>query len=130
MSGRYLLDTHAIIWWSTDLMRLPARVRAVLEDKGNIVYFSPVSAMEITTKVRMGRLAQAADLAVGFTQQMVERGFTELPLLSRHGEAGGGFGAAHNDPWDRLLAAQAADHDVPLISCDAKMTEFPVSLFW
>lgn len=36
----------------------------------------------------------------------------------------------HNDPFDRLLIAQANTEQAPLVSTDAVFKQYPVDLFW
>lgn len=130
MSERLLLDTHTVIWSAIYPEKLSSRARAAIEGPDNVVYFSPVTAMEIVTKVRIGKLEIARPLATGFFDQMNARGFTELPLLSEHSEMAGAFRSSNNDPWDRLLAAQARIEHLGLVTCDAKMGDFGVNIFW
>ncbi|MSQ15650.1 MAG: PIN domain-containing protein, partial [Dehalococcoidia bacterium] len=52
---RYLLDTHAFIWWTTDDHRLSAGVRAIMQ-ADNEVFFSVASVWEISIKAQLGRL--------------------------------------------------------------------------
>ena len=130
MTERLLLDTHAVIWSALNPTRLSRAARVAIEDPGNSIYFSPVSAMEITTKVRIGKLDFARPLASGFADQMVARGFAELPLSAAHAEMAGSFLGANNDPWDRLLAAQARLEKFGLVTNDAKMSDFGVRIFW
>ncbi len=56
MTERYLLDTHALVWWAFGSDRLPPLSRECIENPENIIFFSPVSAMEIATKVRIGKM--------------------------------------------------------------------------
>ena len=127
---RYLLDTHAVLWWALEQDKLSRAARDVIADTANHVYFSPVNAMEIGTKVRAGKLDFARPLAVGFARQMVERGFEEQPLTVAEAEMAAGFGSQHSDPWDRLLAAQARVNALRLITVDTKMAEFGIETFW
>ncbi len=130
MALRLLLDTHTIIWWALDQQMLSQRAFAALEDSENIVFFSPVTAMEIATKVRIGKLDFARPLITDFTGQLIRHGFTELPLQCIHSETAGGFVSRNNDPWDRLLAAQAKIEGLQLVSKDTRMGEFGINLFW
>lgn len=130
MAERLLLDTQAVILWATDERRLPVAVRRALTDGERPVYFSPVSAMEIATKVRIGKLDSARPLSTAFADQMTAHGFVELPLTAAHAEMAGGFVSDHNDPWDRLLAAQARVEQLDLVTSDDKMAEFGVRIFW
>ncbi len=130
MPERLLLDTHVVIWSALDPDQLSVTARAMIEDTDNIVFVSPVTAMEIATKVRIGKLDFARPLATGFTEAMAARGFTELPLTALHAEMAGGFASANNDPWDRLLAAQARGQDLTLLTNDGRMSDFGARLMW
>jgi PIN domain nuclease of toxin-antitoxin system len=130
LAERLLLDTHTLIWWTQRDRKLSAVARAAIVDTDNEVYVSPVTAMEICTKVRIGKLDEARALATNFAGQMQEEGFVELPLTLKHSEMAGGFEAANNDPWDRLLVAQAQLEGLTLVSCDAKLDGFDVDTLW
>lgn len=130
MTDRLLLDTHAVIWSALYPGKLSRSARAAIEDESNRIYFSPVTAMEIATKVRIGKLDIARPLANGFAEQMVARNFVELPLSAAHAELAGSLGSVNNDPWDRLLAAQARVENLGLITNDGKMDDLGVRIFW
>ena len=130
MTDRLLLDTHAVIWTALCPDKLSRTARAAIEDEGNRIYFSPITAMEIATKVRIGKLDMARPLASGFADQMVARNFVELPLSAAHAELAGSFRSGNNDPWDRLLAAQARVENLGLITNDGKMDDLGVRIFW
>ena len=130
MTKRLLLDTHAVIWSALFPAKLSQSARAAIEDESNRIYFSPVTAMEIATKVRIGKLDMARPLATGFADQMIARHFVELPLSAAHAELAGSFLSANNDPWDRLLAAQARIENLGLVSNDGNMSDLGVRIFW
>lgn len=130
MAERLLLDTHTLIWWTLKDEKLSSVARAAILDVNNAIYVSPVTAMEICTKVRIGRLHEARALASGFSDKMSAEGFVELPLKFEHAEMAGSFPAANNDPWDRLLAAQARLEGLTLVSCDTKLDGFDVATLW
>lgn len=130
MAGSYLLDTHTVVWTAFVPTDLSARARAVIEDEDNQIFFSPVTAMEIGTKVRLGKFELARPLARDFFAQMTEHKFVELPLTCDHAELAGSFVSSNNDPWDRLLAAQARIERLTLISRDGDMAGFGASILW
>ena len=130
MAERVLLDTHALIYWAVDPRKLSAAATRLIEDGDNEVYVSAVSAMEIATKVRIGKLRIAEGLARGFGRQMSERGFVELGLTCDHAELAGSYPSPHNDPWDRLIAAQASIEDLTLITNDPQMGTFSIKTLW
>jgi PIN domain nuclease of toxin-antitoxin system len=130
MAEVFLLDTHAVVWSALAPDELSKRARAIIEDDANMIMFSPVSAMEIATKVRIGKFELARPLARGFGGQMSARRFFELSLTSEHAELAGSFSSPNNDPWDRLLAAQAQIERATLITCDGKMDGFGITTLW
>lgn len=36
----------------------------------------------------------------------------------------------HSDPFDRMLVAQALAEDVPLITIDPEISQYPVQIIW
>ncbi len=130
MSKGFLLDTHTLIWWLGEAELLTMTSFDVIADRTIDVYVSPVSAMEIATKFRIGKLPQAAKYAGRVAEIAAEEGFKPLPLNAIHADLAGSFVSSNNDPWDRLLAAQAKVENLALISNDSKMEEFGINQFW
>jgi len=127
---RLLLDTHALIWFLAGDRRLPGRAREEIEDAGATTLVSAVSAIEVTTKYRIGKLPEAAALALAFERTIDERGFEGLPISLRHAEVAGRLPIDHKDPFDRLLIAQALIEDLVLVSNDVVFDAFGVSRLW
>ena len=130
LSRGYLLDTHTLIWWLSETELLTMAAFDLLSDRTIDVYVSAVSAMEISTKFRIGKLGKAQPYAGGIDAIIAEEGFIPLPLTAAHGDLAGSFTSSNNDPWDRLLAAQAKLENLTLVSNDAKMSDFDISLSW
>ncbi|TCS16030.1 type II toxin-antitoxin system VapC family toxin [Caulobacter sp. BK020] len=127
---RLLLDTHALIWFVAGAAALPIAARRAIEDDTNDVFVSAVSAMEVTTKFRLGKLPSAGPLAERFEQAVAERGFLSLPITIGHAERAGAMPIAHKDPFDRLLIAQAFVEDMLLVSNEAAFDGYGVSRLW
>lgn len=127
---RLLLDTHALIWWLAGDDALSLRAREAIADDDNSVAVSAASAMEIATKFRIGKLAQAALLAQNFDAIIADQGFTELPISIRHARMAGEMNIAHKDPFDRLLIAQAQAEDMVLVSNELLFDGFAVKRLW
>jgi len=125
---RLLLDTHALIWWVGGDERM--RRRDMIVDPANDKYVSAVSAMEIATKFRLGKLPGAELLAHSFESAVQRQGFIELALTTTHGRVAGNLPGAHGDPFDRMLAAQAILEGMTLVSADAALDGFGVQRLW
>jgi len=127
---RLLLDTHALIWWLAGDDALSAPAREAIADEANRVAVSAASAMEIATKFRIGRLADAALLAQDFAAIIADQGFDELAITVQHALRAGAMNIQHGDPFDRLLIAQAQSEDMVLISNETLFDGFAVKRLW
>ena len=91
---RLLLDTHAFLWWVSEVARLTAGARAAIADPRNDVFVSAVSGWEIAVKKAKGKLTAPDNLAA-----MVDtKGFTHLPLTYHHAEQAAVLPMHHRDP--------------------------------
>lgn len=127
---RLLLDTHALIWWLAGDDALSPRAREAIADESNPVAVSAASAMEVATKFRIGKLPDAALLAQDFEGVVAEQGFDELAISVHHARLAGEMNIPHNDPFDRLLIAQAQAQDMVLVSNEALFDGFAVKRLW
>jgi PIN domain nuclease of toxin-antitoxin system len=127
---RYLLDTHALLWWLNghDELSLPAR--AIIEDRRNIIYISAASAWEIATKFRKGKVPSAAAILPDLASMLLAEGFTDLPITSAHMVRSALLPTNHADPFDRILAAQAIMENLALISRDEKLPSLGALTHW
>ena len=121
----YLLDTHALLWLVNNPKRIPAATHALLADESNDLLVSAVTAWVITTKHRLGKLPEAEPLVCGWPEMIDRLLAIEVPLTPTQGFAAGRLVWQHGDPFDRMLAAQAIDMRVPLVSGDKVMATLP-----
>lgn len=127
---RILLDTHALLWWLVDDPALSKRARRVISNTGNTVIVSAASAWEIATKVRLGKLPTAADLAADFVGQVEREGFENLSISADHAIRAGLAPGAHRDPFDRMLIAQAQAENLWLVSNETIFDSYGVRRIW
>jgi PIN domain nuclease of toxin-antitoxin system len=125
-----LLDTHALLWWLADDPALSKRARTLIANTGNTVLVSAVSAWEIATKVRLGKLPTAANLAADFIGHLEREGFGTLPISADHAIRAGLLPGNHRDPFDRMLIAQAQAENLGLISNEVVFDTYGVRHFW
>ncbi|MCA1661830.1 MAG: type II toxin-antitoxin system VapC family toxin [Novosphingobium sp.] len=127
---RLLLDTHALLWLAHEPAKLSKRLVAAVNDDGHEFWVSAVSAMEIATKRRAGRLQYQTLLATDFVREVDSQGFKPLAITCAHAERAGNLDSLHKDPWDRLLAAQAQIEGLTLATVDPFFGEVGVATFW
>ena len=127
---KLLLDTHAFLWAVLAPQQLSPRARALLEDPDNALLVSAVSAWEIATKYRLGKLDGASALIQNYPHALAGLQATELPMQGHHALKAGSYLQAHRDPFDRMLAAQAEIEGLPLLSRDPALAAFGVEVLW
>ena len=127
---RLLLDTHALLWWLDGDRRLSLKARRAIASDSNSILVSAVSAWEITTKARLGKLPGAADVAADVAACVAGQGFLSLDITMLHAQRAGSLPGAHRDPFDRMLIAQSQMEDVALVSDDEAFDKFDVRRYW
>lgn len=125
---RFLLDTHALIWWASNDKKLSSKARRLLQSDTHEAVVSAATAWEIATKVRLGKLAWSPSLSV--REYALEQGFALLAISLEHGERAGAWPQAHGDPFDRMLAAQSDTEGIPLLTNDPRIATFGVKTLW
>jgi PIN domain nuclease of toxin-antitoxin system len=130
LAVRLLLDTHVLIWWLLADSRLPKTLTELLMDRRTRVLVSAASALEVTTKYRLGRLPKAAELALDFTRIVTDEGMELLPISAEHAARAGLFEVPHRDPFDRVLAAQSLTEALPLATRDQAFEAFEIPTIW
>ncbi|QQV76915.1 type II toxin-antitoxin system VapC family toxin [Sphingomonas aliaeris] len=127
---RLLLDTHALIWFLLGNTRLSPSAREAIDDDENVVLVSAVSAMEIATKYRIGKLPDMAGIAGRLSTIVPAQGFATLDITVAHADAAGLLPFDHRDPFDRLLIAQAQVEQALLVSNETLFDRFGVRRLW
>lgn len=124
---RLLLDTHAFLCVLDAPQRLPAWIRAAIEDTENDVLVSAASAWEIAIKQLLGKLpASRADPL----EALPRSGLTELPITVEHARGTRSLPLLHRDPFDRMLVAQARIEGLSLVSRDPAIRQYQVTVLW
>ncbi|MFD5201630.1 type II toxin-antitoxin system VapC family toxin [Streptomyces sp. NPDC058375] len=118
---RLLLDTPVILWWLDDAPELSEEAKRLL-DSAPAVHISAVSPWEITFKQHFGLLEGPGDLA----ERVRDLAFPSLPVTAAHGVRAGRLPMVHEDPFDRLLIAQAQAHHLVLVTRSAWIPQYDV----
>ncbi len=121
---KLLLDTQLLLWAAGQPERLSAAARKLLDDPDNELLFSAASLWEITIKKGLGREDFRVEPRL-LRRGLLDNGYVELPITSRHAVNVDGLPPLHKDPFDRLLLAQALDEGVTLVTTDAQLAQYP-----
>jgi PIN domain nuclease of toxin-antitoxin system len=122
-----LLDTHLLLWASARI--LPQAAVPFIGDPENTLFFSPVSIWETVIKRALNRPDFQIDPAALY-HGLLERGYTELAVTSRHALAMGSLPAIHKDPFDRLLIAQARTEGISLLTADETVARYKDAIMY
>jgi PIN domain nuclease of toxin-antitoxin system len=126
---RYLIDTQAFIWFAEDDIKLPAHIRALMEQTDNQLIISIASLWEMTIKVSLGKLVLSCDIET-MLGKVADNGFTILPIESRHLITLSTLDYIHRDPFDRIIISQSIHDGISLISSDTVFGQYPVEWVW
>jgi PIN domain nuclease of toxin-antitoxin system len=127
---RLLLDTHALLWWLDGDLRLPEGPRSLIAEAANQVFVSAASAWEISTKVRIGKLPGAVEVADRFGEIIRDQAFTPLSITLEHARRAGLLPGDHRDPFDRMLIAQSQIERLVLVSNETVFDHFGCERYW
>ena len=100
-------------------------MRAAIADPAHDVLVSAASAWEIAIKAALGRLSFPLDRIEGVLAQM---GIWPLPISLAHAVAAGSLPRHHDDPFDRMLVAQARLEGLVLVTEDTALARYDVPI--
>ncbi len=118
-----LLDTHTFIWWDSAPEKLSKHVLDLCENSSNILIISVVSSWEMQIKQQLGKLKLEIPLRTLIRDQQKKNELKILPIILEHT-------LALNDPFDRLLIAQAYHENITLLSKDGIFSKYPINVIW
>ena len=124
---KYLVDTHILIWHGENNPTLKPVTLALLNDPANELLISHASLWEMAIKVSLGKLKLLVTVEQ-MGQELVRRGFTLLPFEFVHYGVLSSLPFHHNDPFDRMMIAQAMCEQLDVITYDDKFRMYPVNV--
>lgn len=114
---RLLLDTHVLLWWLADDPTLSPAARKAIARAEAEVAVSAASAWEISIKRELGKLRAPDDLEL----QLTRHSFQALPITITHALLAASLPRHHDDPFDRMLVAQARLEGMTLVTRDPRL---------
>ena len=127
---RYLVDTHAFLWFITDDPRLSPPAKGLMESAENELILSPASHWELAIKLSTGKLKLTESFSVLVHREIAINGFSILPIQVDHTAVLTSLPYHHRDPFDRMLIAQAIVEQLPIITVDAQFDAYGITRAW
>ena len=127
---RLLLDTHSLLWFLLNDLRLSAAANGLIADANNDIEISPASYWEIAIKISLGKYSLPERYEVFVEREIAANDFRILPIIPKHTAALTAMPFHHRDPFDRLLIAQAIVEVIPIVSADPTFDAYPIRRLW
>lgn len=126
---RALLDTHAFLWWVTHDSRLSPTAKSIITDSSNLLFLSAASVWEIFIKVRLGKLTLPEPLETYIPSRLTMNRIESLPITFIHTLLAH-LPNLHQDPFDRIIIAPRQVENMPIVTVDSKITQYPIDVIW
>jgi PIN domain nuclease of toxin-antitoxin system len=125
-----LLDTCTFIWLCSAPEKLSAAAVSALDAPENDRVLSMASVWEITLKHQSGQLPLPEPPRVWVEEQLRQQQIGVLPLHRPTLYRSAGLPPVHRDPFDRVIAADALERDLRLVSPDGPFTRYGCKVIW
>jgi PIN domain nuclease of toxin-antitoxin system len=118
-----------MLWLFADTKRVRHEVRETLADPAHRIYVSAASTWEVVIKAALGKLRLPDDIEPSdYVQKSIRRaGFSTLDISVEHTYAVSSLPPVHQDPFDRLLIAQAKVENLVIVTADRKFDAYNVN---
>ena len=120
---KLLLDTHILLWAASEPQKLPVKIRQLIEDEENTLFFSAASIWEIVMKNGLGRSDFQIEPRM-FRSALMDNGYLEVPITSEHVLFVHDLPPLHKDPFDRILVAQSSIEGMALLTVDQAVIDY------
>jgi PIN domain nuclease of toxin-antitoxin system len=117
---KLLLDTHMLLWAAAGT--LPKKAEKMVISENNTLYFSPASIWEIVIKKKLRDFKIDPEV---LRRGLLDNHYQELPITSLHTLAINDLPQIHQDPFDRILLAQAKAEGISLLTSDRVLRGYP-----
>jgi PIN domain nuclease of toxin-antitoxin system len=127
---KFLLDTHAFLWWILEEPQLSPTAGEIISNGQNELYVSAASGLEMAIKAKLGKLELPDNIESFILEQTAINNFKVLPIKMSHALHVYTLPFHHQDPFDRVLVAQARLDKMTIITVDKQIALYPVEVTW
>ena len=121
---KFLIDTHLLIWAANEPEKLSGKAVSLMTNPEHELLFSAASIWEIAIKNDLGRDDFKVDARL-LRRGLLDNDYTELPITSAHAVFVESLPLIHEDPFDRILVAQATAEGITLLTADSIVARYP-----
>lgn len=124
-----LLDTHVVIWLQSNSTKLSKNTLDILL-AAEVLFLSKVSIWEIAIKFKSWKLLLDQSVEVFIESFLISYRVKLLDISLKHIYQTQQLPLHHRDPFDRLLIAQAASEQIPIVSSDEWFDQYNIQRIW
>ena len=123
-----IIDTHTLLWFMFDDSKLPEKALSRIKTDDR-VYVSIASLWEIAIKQSLGKL-EIKNSVQEIAKKCSEANIDIMPIVPKHLDCIKELPGIHNDPFDRLIIAQAITENMSLITKDSIIPKYNINTIW
>ncbi len=127
---KIILDTCCFLWLAFDKDKLSQAATSIINDESNELFLSDVSLWEITLKNSAGKLPLPTHPSEWLRSRRKFFGARALPIHETAILLTTNLPLIHTDPFDRLIAAQAIENDLTILSPDKPLSLLGAKRIW
>jgi PIN domain nuclease of toxin-antitoxin system len=127
---KYLLDTMVWLWSVGPTEKIGSAGLDILANGREEIYLSAASSWEIAIKAKVGKFRLPEAPAPYVRSRMAAQRILALPITQNHSLGVYDLPLHHNDPFDRLIIAQALAEEMVILTSDRAFKKYPVELVW
>lgn len=124
---KYLIDTHILIWFIEGSERLSKEIIALIADPTNEIYISQASLWEMAIKISIGKLSLSISISE-LERFLITHQFQILLINFYHYEELQNLPFHHQDPFDRMIVAQAKVEDYIIVTHDDRFKLYSIKI--
>lgn len=126
---KYLLDTHALIWFLNGDEKLSIKSKETIENQKNSKFISIATIWEIAIKISLNKFKYEKGFKK-FLDLIDKNGFEIIPMSFNHALTVATLKFIHRDPFDRLIVAQAMTDNLAIITKDEHIQKYDIHTIW
>lgn len=116
----FLIDTHILLWWLSDHPNLSKKARDLIQESTHLIFVSAASLWELSIKKALKKL----DAPDNIEAAILTSRFQPLSITFRHALLAGQLPRHHDDPFDRMLIAQAQVEGLNFLTHDKRLPAY------
>lgn len=127
MMIRYLLDTHAFVFWLLEPQKLSHNAIDALRDSQKRFHIATITILEIEYLIEINRIQAQIDDFINYVS--ITENFNIIPYGTKEMIKSVST-KGHRDPFDRIIVGTAIANDLTLITKDSWMTAIYSKCIW